>query len=417
MKCAYFPQCNGCSYWDKTYDQQILIKKQDLLDHLKNHNIDFLNAQKIEFISVGLYGLRHRFDFTLETRPKPNGGSMSVMGLYNQQKEVIDTAECLQLSPKLQNLYSEFRQLSFPIKKGSVRLRVSPSGEKGVWLDFANSDIKKLLDEKSLLVSLLNAGFKIEFGQKNKSIMLQNNELKVCEPKPHLWFRTPDLNCLSSAGDHLHKHENLLGLFGFISSFTQPSWISAQAIVGVIGGWINDTVTTDNAATSPSILKIAEFGSGLGQYTLPLLSAGHFVDAFEWDNTACENLKRNCEINSLNTENLRIFHGDFHKTSIESALASSKNKNIPNLKYTQDYDATYDFVLVNPARSGLKKFCAEILKIKPKFIIYVSCFPESLAQDLRHFLKDDHYKISAVTIVDQFPQTKHYETCVFLERY
>lgn len=378
-KCTYFPACTGCQLWNIPYEKQISEKIENLTDHLKKSTLYDENSFKINFKSLGENSLRHRFDFTITNNK---------FGLYDQDRKILDLEKCLQLSPELQEIYNEFRNFKFPVCKGSARLRVSPEGTKGLWLDFANQDIKNLLDEKKLLTDILNAGYIIEFGQKNKRIFL-NNTLqipKVGEPKSLPWFQT-----YSESGKSLKMQ-------GFLSSFTQPSWITAREIVRIIFDWL-DNYNIKNKEH----LKIAEFGSGLGQYTLPLLSQGHCIDAYEWDISACNNLKLSCEVNALNIENLKIFNDDFHFKSIE--------------------EKQYDLVLVNPARSGLKDFVDQIKKTQTKYIVYISCFPDSLSLDLHRLRTSTYneenmtYQIKAVTIIDQFPQTKHYEACVLLERF
>lgn len=357
----------GCSFWNTPYNQQLDEKKSDLLKQLSGLNLN--NLPEVKIHSLAPYELRHRFDFTIHD---------GKFGLYDQNKKILDLESCLQLAPKLNSIYQEFKNLTQEkfvrlIKKGSVRIRVSPNQDKGLWLDFSNLDIKSLLDEKELLRSLLTAGFHIEYGQRNKRIMLQDNLPKVSDPKPFPWFQT------------YTQQEKPLQLNGYISSFTQPSWLTAKKILEIIFSWIS---------TFSQPLKIAEFGSGLGQYTLPLLALGHHLDAYEWDLSACENLNLNCKENHLTTHNLKIFNDDFHHQDI--------------------HEKSYDLVLVNPARSGLKNFAEQILKTRPNQIIYVSCFPESLHLDLKSFLRQGLYQISDLHIVDQFPQTKHYEACVLL---
>ena len=140
---------------------------------------------------------------------------------------------------------------------------------------------------------------------------------------------------------------------------------------------------------------IAEFGAGIGQFTLPLLSAGFQVDVFESHEQAAGFLKSNAGMNNL-SENLRVFVGDYHKQKIQT-------------------EVQYPIILVNPPRSGLKDFVFEIIRLEPSKCIYISCYPESLALDLK-ILESKGYRLKDVVIVDQFPQTKHFETCVLLER-
>ncbi len=90
---------------------------------------------------------------------------------------------------------------------------------------------------------------------------------------------------------------------------------------------------------------------------------------------------------------LQIFRGDFH---------------------TQDFNAESDLYFLNPARSGIKNFSQVLLKNKPEYIIYVSCFPLSMKEDVDNL--SSLYEISEAALVDQFPQTNHYEGCLLLKR-
>lgn len=359
--CSYFPSCTGCNSWNTSYEKQA----HDKVAHLKN----LLFFEQVDFVSKGTSELRNRVDFTIQNADK------KMMGFYDQNKSLIDIAECLQLSPDLQKVYTEFRQIPFSIRKGSVRLRVGPDKQKGCWLDFANLDIKNLLDAGTTLKKLLQLNYHIEVGQKGKTVKLKNEKLALTEPEPKNWFSTLD------------KNLNILPLQCLISGFTQPSWLTAQEIAKLMLQWIQDK----------NLKTALEFGSGIGQFTIPLLSAGMNVDVFESDLQLLDYLKINAEQLSLKENQLKIHHGDFQN---KSAFFR---------------EAAFDLALVNPPRSGLKKFSQEVIRAKAKYCIYISCFPETMAHDISVF-KQAGYKISKVALVDQFPQTHHYESCVLLEK-
>lgn len=372
-RCTYFLKCSGCDLWNTPYAEQKLSKIGYLDQLLKAQNLTEIPA--IEFLSCGEFALRHRTDFTIEydTNLKQH-----IIGFYDLNKKLMSIENCLQFSPQLQKAYSEFIKCRFyygntPLKKGSVRLRVSPDGFKGCWLDFSNIEIKSLLDDQKLLMQLLEAEFGVEIGQKGKRLSQQNGHLKLVDPIPEAWFKTTNLNSAN------------LTLNCLISDFTQPSWQTAEALVKLVLGW---TLELQNIRT------VLEFGSGIGQFTLAFLSHNLYVEACEINKSAVEYLQKNVKLHDLE-KNLTIQLGDFHK---------KQNLNRHH----------YDLIFVNPARSGLRGFTDEILNIKPKHIIYVSCFPESMAQDLVPLVKD--YKITKISIVDQFPQTKHFETCLLLMR-
>lgn len=374
--CEYFPQCTGCSSWNIPFAEQNKTKIESLKLLLRQNDVA-LNGP-IGFISPGEHSLRHRMDFTLAY---DGVSERSIFGFYDKNKQLVSINRCLQLSPELQSAFTDFIALKFKnsdycIKKASVRLRIGPNGQRGCWLDLANLDVKNLLAEKTILNAILDAGFKVEIGQKGKSLVHKNNELKLAAPLPDTWFKTCDvdgkdldLNCL-------------------ISDFTQPSWWSAQELVRIVQTWIANIKTT-----GPSN-EIVEFGPGSGQFTLNFLSAGYKVHALEIDASACENLRFNAErMNKLSQ--LTIHNADFHRQI-----------------FNEDVKAQVCFV--NPARSGLKIFTDRLMEIAAEHVIYVSCFPQSMAADLNRM--QSLYEVADVTIVDQFPQTEHFETCVLLKK-
>ena len=69
-------------------------------------------------------------------------------------------------------------------------------------------------------------------------------------------------------------------------------------------------------------------------------------------------------------------------------------------------------IFVDPPRSGLDKNTIKtLLKTKAKKIIYISCNPESLVENLKDLKVE--YDIIKVQPVDMFPMTSHVE-CVTL---
>jgi 23S rRNA (uracil1939-C5)-methyltransferase len=97
--------------------------------------------------------------------------------------------------------------------------------------------------------------------------------------------------------------------------------------------------------------------------------------------------------------------------------AGSKVLNAPVERALRDA-LPADLVVVNPPRAGLAPDVIETLQNPrnqqpaPKYLIYVSCNPATLARDLKRL---DRYKVTSVLGFDMFPQTAHVETVVGLE--
>ena len=117
---------------------------------------------------------------------------------------------------------------------------------------------------------------------------------------------------------------------------------------------------------------------------------------------------------------------EINSSSSKSAKLLAKNNNLHNTMFYNDdvknrisecLDNNPDSVLIlDPARSGcedvvLEKILASNL---PKKIIYLSCNVATLARDLLKL--KSMYDISFIEGYDMFPNTKHIETLVCLQR-
>ncbi len=75
-------------------------------------------------------------------------------------------------------------------------------------------------------------------------------------------------------------------------------------------------------------------------------------------------------------------------------------------------------VIMDPPRKGTDDtFLHQLAAFKPKCIAYISCAPDTQARDINRLLTSaPEYKITMVQPFDMFPQTKHMECVVLLER-
>jgi len=69
-------------------------------------------------------------------------------------------------------------------------------------------------------------------------------------------------------------------------------------------------------------------------------------------------------------------------------------------------------IILDPPRSGMHpKTVKRLNELKPEVLIYVSCNPKHLGNDL---LALDKYRIKSAALFDMFPQTPHLETVIEL---
>jgi len=391
LACSYASRCSGCDWLLLTEAEQKERKISDLRAHIAGcaprEVID-----NIEFVSISEGGLRDRVDLLLDNRT----GSPR-LGLFDRFKTgVVDLEGCPQLSPKLEAWLGGFRRLKIlsdsapvSIQRGSVRLRVSPEGRPGVWLDFANIDIKRLLEEGTILREML-AACTVEVGQRRKRLFINDSDqLKLSDPVLETWFETYHAS-EAGTGPGLS-----IPLYCTIGSFTQPGFFANRALVSTALKFVKES----------GARRVMEFGSGIGNFTLPLAGLCDRVDAYEVDTLALKGLRLAAERTGVVVdERLHIHEGNFQ-------IARKEALSFENA----------DLVFVDPPRSGLMKFLDPLGNLaqerRPKHFLYVSCFAESFSADARR-LTALGYRAQTVAIVDQFPQSRHYEiVAMFTARY
>lgn len=72
-----------------------------------------------------------------------------------------------------------------------------------------------------------------------------------------------------------------------------------------------------------------------------------------------------------------------------------------------------DLVIANPPRTGMdERVAAELERVRPDRLVYISCDPATLARDLQRLQR---FQLARVQAFDLFPQTTHVETVAVLE--
>ena len=122
----------------------------------------------------------------------------------------------------------------------------------------------------------------------------------------------------------------------------------------------------------------------------------------------------------------KVYGIEIVHSSIENAKINAKINNISNIDFIEgdvekafneliDKDIKLDVVIVDPPRKGLDNTTINnLIKIKPRKIVYVSCNPATLVRDLKELEND--YDIKNIQPIDNFPYTNHIESVSVLER-
>lgn len=81
-----------------------------------------------------------------------------------------------------------------------------------------------------------------------------------------------------------------------------------------------------------------------------------------------------------------------------------------------DENKSIDTVFLDPPREGSdEKFLSSLLRIMPNKIVYISCNPETQAEDIR-YLAERKYRVKEIQPIDMFPHTTHVECVALIQR-
>lgn len=180
------------------------------------------------------------------------------------------------------------------------------------------------------------------------------------------------------------------------NSFTQPNaGVNCQMIQ-----WALDV--SKNLAGD-----LLELYCGSGNFSLPLAQNFNRVLATEISKPSVAAAQYNITENQL--DNVQILR----MSSEEFVEASSGKRDFHRLRGIELKDYQCNTVLVDPPRSGLDHKTVEMVSQYDN-IIYISCNPETLANNLQSL--NNSHKISRFALFDQFPYTHHAEAGIFLQR-
>ncbi|GAC1329417.1 MAG: class I SAM-dependent RNA methyltransferase [Candidatus Dormibacteria bacterium] len=102
-------------------------------------------------------------------------------------------------------------------------------------------------------------------------------------------------------------------------------------------------------------------------------------------------------------------HARLHGVDQVHLLAGTVEEKLPLLE-----PGEADTVILDPPRAGCHPaVLAELERLRPARVVYVSCDPSTLGRDL-HRLEEKGFRVEAQSVVDMFPQTYHVESVSLL---
>jgi tRNA (uracil-5-)-methyltransferase len=179
---------------------------------------------------------------------------------------------------------------------------------------------------------------------------------------------------------------------------------------------IENSFTQPNAKVNQQMLEWAcdissqlkgdllELYCGNGNFSLALTPYFRQVVATEIARSSIKSAQLNIEMNQVT--NLQVLQ--MSAEDVSAAMATGKQLKTLDLSELQ-----LDSILVDPPRAGLDP-ATEAFVSQFNDIIYISCNPVTLEQNLQQLSKT--HEIKAFALFDQFPYTHHIESGVWLRK-
>ena len=376
--CITYKRCGGCNLRHIKYDETLKMK-QNAVQSLVNKTLK-TKIQVKETIGMGNpYHYRNKAQYPVGVDKQGN----PIMGVFaNRTHEIIPIDNCLIQNEKSQQIAKFI--LDF-VRENNISIYDEKTGKGLIRHIVTKIGIKT---NEIMCVIVLNGRTIPKEKELVTEILEKFPEVKTIVKN----INTKNTNVIMGK-ENINIYDNgyiydILGDFKFkISplSFYQVNPVQAEKLyeLGVRAARISENDI------------VFDLYCGIGTISLFMAKYAKKVYGIEIVEEAVNDAKENAKMNGIS--NVEFIAGDVE--NILDELINDK-KIIP------------DIVMVDPPRKGLdNKSIENIMSIKPKKLVYISCNPATLVRDLSKL--EGLYGVHEVIPVDMFPFTSHVE-CVAL---
>jgi 23S rRNA (uracil1939-C5)-methyltransferase len=374
--CKLFGRCGGCQLMHLSYNKQLEVKRQRVVEALARIGKIF-DAPVLPCIASPST-LSYRNKIQLPTRKGERGMEM---GLYARgSHDLVEVSHCPIHCSLGDQIYQTLTTLlrRFPIEPYDV---MTGEGELRHLL------IKTAVHTKEVLVIFVT-------NQKVSPLIAQIAQAVMLECAPHV----------KGVVHNLHQERDNV-ILGSVYEVLEGSGTIREHLCGLDFKISPASFFQVNPYQAAFLyLKALEYAElrgdetvldaycGVGTLSLIFARSAKKVIGVEWVAEAIEDALENRSLNQIDNV-------DFICASSESFIRSL---------------SSVDVVLLNPPRKGCEpSFLEGIGRLLPKKLIYISCDPATLARDLAHLVSLG-YRVKEVQPFDMFPQTAHVESVVIL---
>ncbi len=406
--CSHFPVCGGCQILDQDYPAQLRLKEEDLRRHFPAAEWPGLRIDPV-LPSPRTEGYRHKVQLPFGLERQGLGLAVTVGCYAAGSHVVVDQSECLVQDPGLSRVAWAVRDWAIankvPVYREDTRVgwlrhlllrKGAGTGEilLGLVTNGPGAGPRDLLPDllrrcRDALASAPDAaaGTTMAGGELVGIVQSLNAERTnvVLGGEERLWWGRPHLN-------------EKLGPFLFpvgMSTFFQVNPFQTPRLYDLA------------AEAIPVGAKALDLYSGIGTIALWASRRAGSVLGIEENPAAVQAAVKAAADNGA--DNARFLAADV-------ALAMEKpERYLGEAGLPADAIASADAVIVDPPRKGLEVPVRDALaRLRPERLVYVSCFPATLARDARALAES--LRLVSISPVDMFPHTRHVECVAVFNR-
>ena len=432
-KCPDFGTCGGCNYQEIPYEQQLALKKEQVL-RLIDAVYEGDGYQYDGILSVrkdGQYrewGYRNKMEFSFGDAVKD--GPLT-LGLHKKGSfhDIVDAEGCQIVHPDYSAVlacvreYAKENNIPYYHKRdhqGVLRhLLVRRAEVSGDMLVALVTSTQQEIDYSELVSRLLALPLEgqitgiLQICNDSLGDVVQSDETKILYGKD--WFEEKVLGLTfkispfsffqtnTSGAEVLYQRarEYVLGEINIGNAGETGNGNMAENTPGeentpgsdALNGKASGGNATETYAIDLHDKVVFDLYSGTGTIAQLIAPVARKVIGVEIVEEAVEAAKENAALNGL--DNCEFIAGDV-------------------LKVIDDIEEKPDYIILDPPRDGIHpKALQKIIDYGVKNIVYISCKPTSFARDLAVF-QERGYELKRVSNVDLFPETVHVETVVKL---
>lgn len=385
--CPHDEFCGGCIYQGVSYGDQLKKKEEEIRFLLKKNSVEPEVIDRIEGCT-SQYAYRNKMEYTFGDLVKD--GEMTLgMHKKGQFMSIITVDHCQLVHPDFNKILRA--TLDFAIEKGYPKY--NKKSHTGL---MRNLIIRRGVNTGEILVNIVTASDEkagIAFDSEGYSKMirglkLENNLVGVLRTNCDTLADAVIPDSTETIWGRDYYMEKLLGLNFKVSAFSFFQ-TNVEAVTRLY---------SEALALIPGIegKRVFDLYCGTGTISQIMALKASEVLGVEIVEEAVEAARENAAMNGLT--NCEFWAGDVYKV-LEG----------------EDF-AKPDVIVVDPPRAGIQpKALDKIISYGVDEILYVSCGPKTLAQNLAYF-EYYGYKVKYLKPFDNFPFTKHIETIVLLRK-